>query len=159
MSIIKGKAYWAKLDRATNMFDANKPRWSIDLSLDKKGVALMEEEGIPVKNKDDDRGTFVTFTKDKFMQDGTELPKPRLIDAKKNDMSGTLIGNGSVVKVAYYPYEWTYTLGNNARSGIKGILKGVQVLNLVEYIPKDDFEEETGFVSNTPTEAIEVPFE
>ena len=64
-----------------------------------------------------------------------------------------------LVKVAYYPYEWTYTLGNNARSGIKGILKGVQVLNLVEYIPKDDFEEETGFVSNTPTEAIEIPFE
>ena len=132
MAILKGKAYWAKLDRASNMFDTNKPRWSIDLSLDKKSA--------------------------------DEITKPRLIDAKKNDISGTLIGNGSIVKVAYYPYKWNYSLGNTERNGVKGILQGVQVIDLVEYVPKDGFEEEEGYMSDTPSvtddlEADEVPFE
>ena len=164
MAILKGKAYWAKLDRASNMFDTNKPRWSIDLALDKKSVNEVTEKGIPIKNKGDERGDFVTLTKDKFLNDGKELPKPRLIDAKKNDISGTLIGNGSIVKVAYYPYKWNYSLGNTERNGVKGILQGVQVIDLVEYVPKDGFEEEEGYMSDKPSvtndlEADEVPFE
>ena len=59
MAILKGKAYWAKLDRASNMFDTNKPRWSIDLALDKKSVNEVTEKGIPIKNKGDERGDFV----------------------------------------------------------------------------------------------------
>lgn len=164
MAILKGKAYWAKLDRASNMFDTNKPRWSIDLALDKKSADEVTEKGIPIKNKGDERGDFVTLTKDKFLNDGKELPKPRLIDAKKNDISGTLIGNGSIVKVAYYPYKWNYSLGNTERNGVKGILQGVQVIDLVEYVPKDGFEEEEGYMSDKPSvtddlEADEVPFE
>ena len=164
MAILKGKAYWAKLDRASNMFDTNKPRWSIDLALDKKSVNEVTEKGIPIKNKGDERGDFVTLTKDKFLNDGKELPKPRLIDAKKNDISGTLIGNGSIVKVAYYPYKWNYSLGNTERNGVKGILQGVQVIDLVEYVPKDGFEEEEGYMSDKPSvtddlEADEIPFE
>lgn len=164
MAILKGKAYWAKLDRASNMFDTNKPRWSIDLALDKKSVNEVTEKGIPIKNKGDERGDFVTLTKDKFLNDGKELPKPRLIDAKKNDISGTLIGNGSIVKVAYYPYKWNYSLGNTERNGVKGILQGVQVIDLVEYVPKDGFEEEEGYMTDKPSvtddlEADEIPFE
>ena len=67
MAVVKGKSHWAKLDRAVNAFDPSKPRWSIDLQLDKEGIKQMKELGIPVKNKDDDRGDFVTFQKDQFL--------------------------------------------------------------------------------------------
>ena len=146
MAVLKGKAHWAKLDRAVNAFDPSKPRWSIDVELDAEGKAQIEELGIPVKNKDDDRGDFVTFQKDQFLSNGQELPKPRLIDAKKNDISGTLVGNGSMVKVSFYPKEWKYA----NRQGVRGVLKDVQLLELVEYVPKDEFEEEDGYVSSSP---------
>lgn len=146
MAVVKGKSHWAKLDRAVNAFDPSKPRWSIDLQLDKEGIKQMKELGIPVKNKNDDRGDFVTFQKDQFLSNGQELPKPRVLDAKKNDISGTLIGNGSIVKVSFYPKEWKYA----NRTGVRGVLKDVQVIELVEYARKDEFEEEDGYVSSTP---------
>ena len=149
MAVLKGKGYWAKLDRAVNSFDPSKPRWSIDISLDKETKAQIEELGIPVKNKGKDHtpsGDFVTFQKDQFLSNGQELPKPRLMDAKKNDISGTLLGNGSMVKVSFYPKEWKYA----NRQGVRGVLKDVQLLELIEYVPKDEFEEEDGYVSSSP---------
>ena len=105
---------------------------------------MIEEMGVPIKNKDDERGDFVTLQKDQFLTNGQELPKPRVIDSKKNDISGTLIGNGSMVKVSFYPKEWKYA----NRSGVRAVLKDVQVLELVEYIPKDEFDEEDGYVAS-----------
>ena len=153
MSVVKGKAFWAKLENPTNQFDPDKPRWSIDVSLDKEGLAVINEAGIPIKNKNDDRGQFASFRRDKFLSNGVELTKPRLIDAKKNDISGTLIGNGSVVKVSFYAKEYNV----NGRQGVRGVLKDVQVLSLVPYERKDEFKEEEGFVSDTPTPLSAAP--
>ena len=145
MAVLKGKAHWAKVDRAVNPFDPSKPRWSIDVQLvDPDSVKMIEEMGVPIKNKDDERGDFVTLQKDQFLTNGQELPKPRVIDSKKNDISGTLIGNGSMVKVSFYPKEWKYA----NRAGVRAVLKDVQVLELVEYIPKDEFDEEDGYVAS-----------
>ena len=150
MSVVTGKAFWAKLDRAVNKFNPEKPRWSIDVSLDKDGIKVIKEAtdqfdgDITINNKGDDRGDFVSFSKDRFLNDGRELPKPRLIDAKKNDISGTLLGNGSIVKVSFYPREWTFANKN----GVKGVLKDVQVIELVEYF-KDELEEEEGYEAAT----------
>ena len=55
-----------------------------------------------------------------------------------------MLGNGSMVKVSFYPKEWKYA----NRSGVRAVLKDVQVLELVEYIPKDEFDEEDGYVSS-----------
>jgi len=150
MAVITGKAFWTKVDKAVNKFNPEKPRWSIDVTVDKKAREVLIEAcalydgDITINNKGDDRGDFVSFSKDRFLNDGRELPKPRLIDAKKNDISGTLVGNGSIVKVAFYPREWTFA----NKKGIKGVLKDVQVIELVEYF-KDEIEEEDGYEAAT----------
>lgn len=109
----------------------------------------MKAKGVPIKNKEDDRGKFVTMYKDQFLSNGSELPKPRLMDSKKNDISGTLIGNGSLVKVSFQDREWKM----NNRTGVRAVLKDVQVLDLVDYTPPDEFDVEEGYVSDTPSEA------
>ena len=93
MTVVAGKAYWAKLDQAQNPFDESKPRWSLDVSLDANGVKAMKAQGLTIKDKQDDRGKFMTLYKDQFLRNGTELPKPRLMDSQKNDISGTIVGN------------------------------------------------------------------
>ena len=149
MPVVSGKAYWAKLDKAQNPFDQTKPRWSIDVSLNAEGIKFMKGHGVPIKDKEDDRGKFVTLYKDQFLTNGSELPKPRLMDSQKNDISGTLVGNGSLVKVSFTPREWKM----NNRKGVRAVLKDVQVLDLVEYSPPDEFDVEEGYVSDTPSEA------
>ena len=149
MPVVSGKAYWAKLDKAQNPFDQAKPRWSIDVSLNAEGIKFMKGHGVPIKDKEDDRGKFVTLYKDQFLTNGSELPKPRLMDSQKNDISGTLVGNGSLVKVSFTPREWKM----NNRKGVRAVLKDVQVLDLVEYSPPDEFDVEEGYVSDTPSEA------
>jgi len=149
MPVVSGKAYWAKLDKAQNPFDQAKPRWSIDVSLNAEGIKFMKGHGVPIKDKEDDRGKFVTLYKDQFLTNGSELPKPRLMDSQKNDISGTLVGNGSLVKVSFTPREWKM----NNRKGVRAVLKDVQVLDLVEYSPPDEFDVEEGYVSDTPAEA------
>ena len=109
----------------------------------------MKGHGVPIKDKEDDRGKFVTLYKDQFLTNGSELPKPRLMDSQKNDISGTLVGNGSLVKVSFTPREWKM----NNRKGVRAVLKDVQVLDLVEYSPPDEFDVEEGYVSDTPSEA------
>jgi|TARA_R110002020_G_scaffold17190_4_gene60630 hypothetical protein len=143
MPVITGKSYWAKLQNAQNPFDESKPRWSIDVALNADGVKLIKGHNIPIKDKEDDRGEFVTMYKDQYLRDGTELPKPRLMDAQKNDISGTLIGNGSLVKVSFTPREWKMS----GRAGVRAVLKDVQVLDLVSYAPPDEFEVEEGYTS------------
>ena len=149
MPVVSGKAYWAKLDKAQNPFDQAKPRWSIDVSLNAEGIKFMKGHGVPIKDKEDARGKFVTLYKDQFLTNGSELPKPRLMDSQKNDISGTLVGNGSLVKVSFTPREWKM----NNRKGVRAVLKDVQVLDLVEYSPPDEFDVEEGYVSDTPSEA------
>ena len=80
MPVVSGKAYWAKLDKAQNPFDQAKPRWSIDVSLNAEGIKFMKGHGVPIKDKEDDRGKFVTLYKDQFLTNGSELPKPRLME-------------------------------------------------------------------------------
>ena len=109
----------------------------------------MKGHGVPIKDKEDDRGKFVTMYKDQLLNNGSELPKQRLMDSQKNDISGTLVGNGSLVKVSFTPREWKM----NNRKGVRAVLKDVQVLDLVEYSPPDEFDVEEGYVSDTPSEA------
>jgi len=78
-----------------------------------------------------------------------KLKPPLVVDSKRTPMTkDTLIGNGSIVKVAVElkPYCVQSTLGVTMR------LKGVQVLQLVEFSNASAmFNEEEGFI----TQAIE----
>lgn len=71
--------------------------------------------------------------------------KPIVVDAKRNPMDiDTLIGNGSKIKVAFEPYP--YVMASTKQVGVSLRLKGVQVIDLVEYANTGSmFDEEEGF--------------
>lgn len=74
--------------------------------------------------------------------------KPIVVDAKRNPMdSNNLIGNGSTVKVAFEPIP--YVMASTKQVGVSLRLKGVQVIELVEYGNggASMFDEEDGFVA------------
>ena len=73
--------------------------------------------------------------------------KPIVVDAKRTPMSAdTNVGNGSVIKAAYEPIP--YMMASTKQVGVSLRLKGVQILELVEYgNGASMFDEEDGYVS------------
>jgi len=71
--------------------------------------------------------------------------KPVVVDAKRTPMNAdTLIGNGSRIKVAFEPFP--YVMASTKQVGVSLRLKGVQVIDLVEYQSGGSmFDEEDGF--------------
>ena len=153
MPIINGTAYWAKLERPAQKYNTTSPtetEYVIDLAIDKKGKELITSlnPSSSIKNKEDDRGDFFTFKKNAFNRKGDPLPKPRLVDAKENSIAGTLIGNGSKVRVAFRVQEI-----ENEKSAYNGknkfYLDGVQVVDLIPYESSESFGEVDGYVAES----------
>lgn len=85
--------------------------------------------------------------------------KPVVVDAKRNPMSGdSLIGNGSLVKVAYETIP--YFVAATKVVGVTLRLKGLQVLELNEYANKGAgmFDDEDGYVEEARVAAERDPF-
>ncbi|MCS5594362.1 MAG: DUF2815 family protein [Porticoccaceae bacterium] len=81
--------------------------------------------------------------------------QPAVLDSKKNPMGkGSLIGNGSRVKVAFEPIP--YVMQSTKKVGVSLRLKAVQVLDLVEYgnAATSVFDEEDGFVAEPPSAIV-----
>ena len=137
MAIIEGTAYWASLTRPNEKFE---PMWTIDLSVDEKSANELKEQGIKVGETTVDETTIpniVKFKRKCSKANGDKNTQPQLVDASKNPLD-KIVGNGSKVKVMYKPYEWNF-------KGNKGMgldLQAVQVIDLVEYTPREDFEVE-----------------
>lgn len=93
---------------------------------------------------EDDEGNIVFKTSVKAVDNDGNPNKVDLVDAHKNDISGTIVGNGSKIKVLAYlmPYD------QGANKGVTLRLKKVQVIDLVEY--SEDFGEEDGYTASTP---------
>lgn len=143
MTVVKGKAYWASVQQPNTTYE---PEWAIDILVDDSNRAAFEADGVPIKNKDDERGDFVHIRQRVARRDGTQNEAPSVVDAQKQPFTG-LIGNGSVVNVMYTPFAWEM----NGKSGVSPLLKKVQVVDLVEYKAGEDFDVEDGFT------AIEAP--
>ncbi len=136
-SFISGKAYWASVVAPNTTFDSD-GTWKIDVyDMDKKSLATVKEDGLTIKNKDDDRGNFVTIKRDVRRVKGGVNRAPTLVDAQKRTMSD-LVGNGSVVNVKYRPY----TYDNKYGKGQGADLMGVQVIELVRYETDPEDEDE-----------------
>jgi hypothetical protein len=95
-------------------------------------------------------------------RDGTSYEqKPIVVDAKRNKMEDTMVGNGSVVKVAFDPFP--YVLASTKQVGLSLRIKGLQVLELVEYggSGASMFDEEDGYVSEAVAkdDRQETPFD
>ena len=137
MSMITGKAYWAKIVGApVDGYQGAHKEWAMDLSIDEATKQRFIDEGLEekIKNKDDERGDFVTFRRKSVKRDGTDAKPIRVVDFQKNPWpENQLIGNGSKVNVKYAVNE-----GPNWIS--MGII-AVQVVDLVEYEGGGDFED------------------
>lgn len=151
MPVISGTAYWAKVHQPH--FDQYNEQgiFSIDVTVDAKTKKQLQDLGLGprIKNKGDERNDFVTIKRKYTRKDGTKNSAPRVVDSKRTPVSpDILIGNGSLVNVAFDTYD--YDIKGN--KGVGSSLKAVQVTKLVEYSPSenlDEFSEESGY--QTPT--------
>jgi hypothetical protein len=154
MTVITGKAYWASVQQPNTTFE---PEWGIDILVDDNNREAIQADGLTIKNKGDERGDFVHIRQRVKRRDGTENEAPTVVDAQKNPTK-KLIGNGSTVNVLYTPFNWEM----NGKSGVSGILKKVQVVDLVSYGEDLDVVEggftEAAPASNNGMPSEEVPF-
>lgn len=174
--VAEGKAIWAKVFEPDTKFnpdgvysvDLLKPEAdAVKMSEYLEGLVnerMAEEIKTSPKYKDS-LSIHLPFEKD-FDRDGNETgdvkfkfkldakvkgrngeftQKPAIMDAKRTPMSGDhLIGNGSDIKVAFEPR--TYFIPATKMVGVKLHLRGVQVINLVEYGDNAAmFEDEDGY--------------
>ena len=158
---LTGKCYWAAVVEPNSTFE---PAWQVDLCLDADTKALVEGAGLNVRNKEDERGEFVTLKRKVQGKNGPRTA-PTVVDSQNNpwvveDEEGNseykLIGNGSVVTVKALPFEWNYA----GKAGKSADLAAVQVVELVEYAMDKDFDVvEGGYINNAASEmSDDIPF-
>ena len=116
-TVVNASLFWANLTQVNTLSQ----KYQIDIGqLSDDAVAALEEKGIPVKNKDDERGQFITAKSKNPIKAvtpaGEELP--------------VMIGNGSKAKVVLSYYDWTSPTGSKGRSA--SIVKLI-VTELEEY--------------------------
>ena len=151
MPVISGTAYWAKVHQPHYDQYNEKGIFSIDVTVDAKTKKQLQDLGLSprIKTKDDERGEFITIKRKYTRRDGTKNSAPRVVDSKRAPVSpDILIGNGSLVNVAFDTYD--YDMKGN--KGVGASLKAVQVTKLVEYSPSenlDEFSEESGYQAPT----------
>ena len=176
--VIEGKALWAKVHDPDSKFDPNgiysisvlveedkaqemceylndlakkKMAEEIKANPKRKNIAVKQpfEYATDRDGNDTSEIEFKFKLKAKFQsRDGkTFTQKPVVVDSKRTPMSkDKLIGNGSLVKVAFDPFP--YLMMTTQQCSVSLRLKGVQVLNLVEYQGAGDlFDEEDGYIA------------
>lgn len=121
--VVKGSAYWAQLEQVNQYSN----KYQVDLSnLSAKAVEALQEMGITVKNKGDDRGFFITCK--------STYPIVAQTPAGEG-MEGIAIGNGSGITAVVSAYSWTSPQG---KKGVSPNLKKLVVNDLVVYEKEED---------------------
>ena len=138
---ITGKCHYASITEPNTKFE---PVWSIQVEVDDNNRAVIEGANLPINNKGDDRGDFVTIKRKVLRADGSQRAAPFIKDSQINTWNGKLIANGSTVNVKAVPYDWNYA----GKSGVSADLSAVQVVDFIEYTRNnEDFEPvEGGYV-------------
>ena len=146
---LTGKCHYASITEPNTKFD---PVWSIQVEVNDENRSVIEEANLPITNKGDDRGDFVTIKRKVHRKDGSSRQPPIVKDSENNLWNGKLIANGSLVNVKAIPYDWDYA----GKSGVSADLAAVQVVDFIEYkASMEDFEPvEGGYVQTSE----EVPF-
>lgn len=155
--MLTGKTFWFKAigSPRPNKFNPDVPQWSFDLSIDEENQDKLIKAGIKkdsFKNKDDERGTFLTFTRDAVKKNG-EAGKPfRVVDAQNKDWDQTKnIGNGSELNVVVSLNEREF----RGKKFLKPSAVAIQVWDLVEYQSGGFPVKEGGESSPSPAAGVE----
>ena len=122
----------------------SKNAWPFKDQMVKQGDQLVENGQVEFR-----------FKKNSVTRKGMELQRPTVYDSRKNPWpDDLLIGNKSLVKVAFTTWGWEDKFG---KKGVSLSLEAVQVLDLVPYErldPANAFGEENGYVLDTPANAF-----
>jgi hypothetical protein len=153
---VRGKVSYAKLYEPDDF--RGEKKWKINLYPDAASYDLIKKVGMQNKFKDDDgskstvTGRFCTLSRPCEKQFGSELTKftpPEVLDKggkklvyyeKDNDgdvdMFGekVIIGNGSECEIELAVYQ-------TARFGAGSRFNSVRIIDLIEYVPPEDLEE------------------
>jgi|TARA_R110001592_G_scaffold30380_1_gene108902 hypothetical protein len=137
MAIVEGTAYWASITRPNEKFE---PMWRVDVALSDKDAEDFKSKGVNLKEsviEDKTVNNLVTFKRKVSKANGDRNSQPTLVDAEKKPLD-KIVGNGSKVKVMYKSYDWNY----KGKTGTGLDLQAVQVVDLIEYQPREDFNVE-----------------
>jgi hypothetical protein len=116
---VKATIFWAQLNRKNELSG----KYQVDLGcLSDKAVEALENLGVDVHNKGDDRGNFVTCK-------STNAIRAYDPDNNEYDLEDVSIGNGSKAIAVVGYYEWTF----KNKKGRSANLKRLKVTELVEY--------------------------
>jgi hypothetical protein len=152
MGVISGQAYWAHVMVPNTKFNPD-GEYSIEIcNLDDANLKIAEADGLTIKNKDDERGNFVTLKQYAKDRNGTQRAIPVTDSQLKPFPNEKRIGNGSTVNASYFPKPYTQYGG-----GVKGYLNKVQVVDLIEFTGGDALTPvQGGYVANTLDD--DIPF-
>ena len=151
---IRGKGYWMKvLGDPVDNYAKDGKEWVFDLTPDADGMKLLKKLGLSdrIKNKDDERGDFITFKQRAVKLSGEPNRPINVVDAEgKAWPSHEKLGNGTDVDVKFNirPYP-------GKRDGLYP--QAIRVLEAVEYTPQDfaPLNEEDKFFKATPEQTVE----
>lgn len=128
---IKGTTFWCNHSKPSKFGG-----YGVDLGrLDEKTVKGLKALGIPIKFDTDHEANAPDF-KGYFVKLKNDAPVEAR-DMKGNSLPSTLvIGNGSQVWAAFRAKHWTHK--DTGRSGVRGVLLGLKVVELQQYDPEAD---------------------
>ena len=137
---LKCQLFWPNLTMKNQL--ANK--YTVDLALlSDEAVTALEDMGLKVNNKGDERGYYITCKSNNkyraFKTDGEELlikGRTPLDDEDDPDM-GVVVANGSEAKCLVGYYDWEYM----KKKGRSPTLRRMVISNVVEYEPEMNLEE------------------
>ena len=116
---IKGSVQWANLEVRNEMSD----KFQVDLcGLSDKAVEAIEEQGMTVHYKEDDKqkGSFITCKSNR--------PIP-VSDADGAVVDGRVVGNGSLFIATINPYDWQF----KGKAGVSPSLSKLIITDLALY--------------------------
>jgi ATP phosphoribosyltransferase len=118
--VVNGKTYWACLQHMNELSG----KYQVDIgNLSPAAVEALEMMGLSIKNKDDDRGNFITVKSRNAI---------KAYDTSGEEV-GALVGNGSDVKAVLGSYDWSF----QTKKGRSPSLLKMVVTDLVVYNPED----------------------
>tara|TARA_E500000331_G_scaffold203073_1_gene194848 strand:+ start:881 stop:1459 length:579 start_codon:yes stop_codon:yes gene_type:complete len=181
-NVIKGKAMWAKVYDPDFKFDPNgiysvsvlvpeeeaqemcehldslaKKRLAEEMKDRKRNDLTLRTPYEKATDKDGNETGEIEFkikmrAKFQSKQGQWFTNKPIVVDSKRTPLDKeTLIGNGSVIKVVFDTIP--YVMMSSKTCSVSLRMKGVQVLQLVEY-QGDLFEDEDGFIAKAADDNI-----
>ena len=137
--LIQGSALYCKIIGApVPGFDEDSLEWTFDLVLNAAQEKELLSTGVApqyIKNHKTGNERYVRFTRKAIKKDGSKGAPIRVVDAQGHDWDDRLIGNGSVLNVAYT----LNTVGKGKETRMKPSVLSVQVWDHKAYKPKSSF--------------------